>query len=138
MNTSAARDILMLISVVGMVVFFAMMIGTYAYLNKSKNRYRLLELGYNNSEWHERGKVDFVTANFVISNSVFAALLLSHRKKTKKQIKQNSIAPSIHTNENYQKLLTEFPGFVRWEIAKFCIGTPSLLSAFIAVDFMSH
>lgn len=138
MNTSAARDILMLISVVGMVVFFAMMIGTYTYLNKSKNRYRLLELGYNNSEWHERGKVDFVTANFVISNSVFAALLLSHRKKTNKQIKQNSIAPSIHTNENYQKLLTEFPGFVRWEIAKFFIGMPSLLSAFIAVDFMSH
>lgn len=81
MSASAARDILMLISVVGMVVFFAMMIGTYAYLNKSKNRYRLLELGYNNSDWHERGKVDFVTANFVISNSVFAALLLRHRKK---------------------------------------------------------
>lgn len=138
MNTSAARDILMLISVVGMVVFFAMMIGTYAYLNKSKNRYRLLELGYNNSEWHERGKVDFVTANFVISNSVFAALLLRHKKNTNKHIKQNSIAPNIHINENYQKLLTEFPGFVRWEIAKFCIGMPSLLSAFIAVDFMSH
>jgi heme/copper-type cytochrome/quinol oxidase subunit 2 len=138
MSASAARDILMLISVVGMVVFFAMMICTYTYLNKSKNRYRLLELGYNNSEWHERGKVDFVTANFVIINSVFAALLLRHRKKANKQIKQNSIAPSIHTNENYQKLLTEFPGFVRWEIAKFCIGMPSLLSAFIAVDFMSH
>jgi hypothetical protein len=112
-----------------------MMLGTQIYLNRTTHRQRLIELVWGkDNNWYRGQNFDFVMANFVFSGSTFAAWRLKAGLLTKSQRKSGSYAyPNLHNNNNYNKLLSEFPFFVRWEFTKagliiYSLGSALLLS----------
>lgn len=125
-------------SIVGVLISIIMMIGSTVYLNKSAHRFRFFELGYSkNSDWYKSGKVDFFTTNIIMSNAIIAAIVLKKSNPSSKLRKNGAaIAPVIHVDENYVKLLDEFPWLVRWELVKFIIGVPSLLAGMVVASFL--
>ena len=119
----------------GLLIGVLMMIGTTLYLNHSPNRFRLFELGYSNrSEWFASGKVDFFTANYVISQTVVAAVRMRSGWGAERARRHGSpLAPHLHIDGNYQKLIHEFPGFVKWELFKLSLLAASLVLMMIGM-----
>ncbi len=134
MSRSEIMDAAMLASIVGITVSLLMMIGSTVYLNKSKCRFRFFELGYSKgSDWYKSGKVDFFTANMMMSNATVAAIILKNAQPLGKMRKNGSVAaPFIHIDNNYEKMCKEFPWFIRWEISKIIITTQSMITGTFA------
>ncbi len=126
---------LALFSGVGILTGFLMMIGTTVYLNRSTRRFRIFELGYSkNCEWYKTGKVDFFTANYVMSHLVAASLRMRGGRDSEKARAHGSpLAPHLHIDGNHKKFTDEFPGFIKWEIIKFSIILLSILLALIGM-----
>ncbi len=120
-----------ILAVVGMSgIFLAlfMMVGTTIYLNRSPRRFRLFELGYSReSEWYKSGKVDFFTANYIMSHMLVAALRMRGGRSSKRARSVGTpLAPYIHLDRNYDKFLDEFSGFVKCELIKFFVIVVSM------------
>jgi hypothetical protein len=114
-------DILMLLTIITWLTGIAMMIATAVYLNTSNNRFRIFELGYSKeSEWYRTGKVDFFTANHLMGFMPLAAFRMrgGWRSERARQL-GTPLAPYLHINNNYKKLLNEFPKFAKWVTIKF-------------------
>lgn len=112
-----------------------MMIGTMLYLNHSKRRTRLFELGYSKqSKWCQGENVDFFTANFAISHMVLIAWMMKRKMGWHmKKIMGTGVAmaPNLHVDENYKKFLDEFPFFVKWEAVKMIFTVIALIAMFV-------
>jgi hypothetical protein len=110
-----------------------MMFATQVYINRSSRRERLLELGYGNpNPWSNGKKVDFFTANYMISHMVFAAWMMRKGWVHKRTMKNGAIMVShIHLNKNYEKLFDEFPFFVKLEFTKMALLLIGLSAMFI-------
>jgi hypothetical protein len=123
MTRANIYDAILLISIVAMLTGIAMMIVTTVYLNKSTHRFRIFELGYSKeSKWYKTGKVDFFTANHVISAMAIAAFRMRGGWRSEKARQLGSpLAPYLHINKNYEKFLQEFPKFAAWEITKLIV-----------------
>lgn len=119
----------------GLLIGVLMMIGTTVYLNRSPKRFRLFELGYSNrSDWYASGKVDFFTANYVISHTVVAAVRMRRGWGSERARRYGSpLAPFLHIDGNYNKLIHEFPGFVRWELIKISVIAASIVLTVIGM-----
>jgi hypothetical protein len=121
--------------IASLIFTLLMMLGTQIYLNRTVHRQRLIELVWGkDNNWYRGQNFDFVMANFVFSGSTFAAWRLKVGLLTEAQRKSGSYAyPNLHNNNNYKKLLSEFPLFVRWELTKawliiYSLGSTLLLS----------
>jgi hypothetical protein len=111
------------ITVVSLPLGVMMMFVTTIYINRSKKRRRLIELGFGrNNEWYRGKKMDFFMANFVYSGITFTAWRMKVGLVSKKQKELGAYAfPELHKHNNYNKLLQEFPFFVKWEMTKMAI-----------------
>lgn len=138
-NREALFDLMMLLAVVGMFGGVVMMVGTTFYLNRSKDRFRLFELGYSKeSIWYRKGGVDFFTANFVIGQMVLSGLRMRGGWGAERARRcGSSFAPNLHMDENYLKFLSEFPVFVGWELIKLFFGLSFLVFGGIAYGIKS-
>lgn len=107
----------------GIVLGFLMSFVTMWYLNHSKRRGRLFELGYSKeSDWYKGAKVDFYMANLFVANMGTLAYLMKRGWAHKRSMAGGIAAvPNLHINKNYEKFLAEFPFFVRWEATKFVL-----------------
>lgn len=125
----------------GIPIGLLMMIVTTLYLNHSKRRARLFELGYSRqSKWYQGEKVDFFTANFAISHMVLIAWMMKRKMgwHMKKIMRTGvAMAPNLHIDKNYEKFLEEFPFFVRWEAIKMIFMSIGLIAMFIGYG-MAH
>ena len=106
-----------------MVIPPPMFIVTWLYVNKTPHKQRLIELGYGtNNDWYRGKRIDFVDANYVISLMAGVSYGMRFRKnKLKKPTVMFSLAPNLHLNENYNKLINEFGFFVKWESVKYIL-----------------
>ncbi len=122
-DREALVTFLAIVGMSGILLGLLMMVGTTIYLNRSPRRFRLFELGYSrNSEWYKSGKVDFFTANYIMSHMLVAALRMRGGAGAERVRSAGSpLAPCIHLDRNYDKFLNEFPGFVRCELIKFFV-----------------
>lgn len=126
---------LAMIAGIGLLIGVLMMIGTTIYLNRSPKRFRLFELGYSTRcEWYASGRVDFFTANYVISHAAFAAVRMRGGWGSARARSHGSpLAPFLHIDGNYRKLLDECPEFVKWELIKIAVIVASLALAVIGM-----
>lgn len=120
MNTETIKTLLLFTGAGGILLGLLMMFVTTYYLNHSKRRARLIELVWGTENEYYRGKkMDWVMCNYVFSGSTFTAWRMKIGLTTKKQKQVGSYGyPMLHKNQNYLKLLTEFPFFVKWEASK--------------------
>lgn len=132
MSNEAIKTIYLFAGAGGIIVALLMMIGTTLYLNRSKRRARLFELGYSKqSKWYQGEKVDFFTANYAISHMVLIAWMMKRKMgwHMKKIMRTGvAMAPNLHIDKNYEKFLEEFPFFVRWEAIKMILILLGFLS----------
>lgn len=135
MSREIALDLSMLFAGVGLLLGIFMMIGTTLYLNRSQKRFRFFELGYScNSEWYKSGKVDFFTANYVMSHMIAAGLRMKGGRGAEKvRISGSPLAPYLHLDRNYEKLFLEFPSFIRYELIKFAVIAASIMSGVVGM-----
>lgn len=105
------------------IIPIPMFIVTWLYVNKTPRKQRLIELGYGtNNDWYRGKRIDFVDANYVISLMAGVSYGMRFRKnKLKKPTVMFSLAPNLHLNENYNKLINEFGFFVKWESVKYIL-----------------
>lgn len=123
---------LMMPTLAGFICSIAMTIITTIYLNKSKARFRIFELGYSkDSEWFKTGKVDFFTANYVMAAMPIAAIKLKSRSNKGLSLKQGiPLAPYLHISNNYEKLPQECPFFFKWAMAQFYVLALTIILLF--------
>ena len=107
----------------GLLLGILMMFITKSYLNRLKRRKRYIELIWGtNNEWYNGEKFDFFMANYLVASSTFTAWWMRNGLLTAKLMRKGSyIFPMLHKDDNYIKLLHEFPFFVRWEFTKVII-----------------
>lgn len=113
---------LIIASVAGVSLIFgiAMTFGTRVYLNRSRRRWRYIELIWGvDNEWYRGKKFDFLMAGIFVAGATFTAWRMKAGLQTKKQKQLGAYAyPELHKNGNYLKLLQEFSNFVLWEFAR--------------------
>lgn len=140
MSRDLIFDLSMMLALVMMLIVVVMMIGTTIYLNRSSNRFRIFELGYSrHSDWHKSGKVDFFTANYVMSHMVLASLKMRGGwGSLKARTHGSSLVPYLHLDKGYMKLLEEFPFFVWWEMVKLGFGLGCIFFGLIGYGMKSE
>ena len=107
----------------GLLLGILMMFITKSYLNRFKRRKRYIELIWGvDNEWYNGKNFDFFMANYLVASSTFTAWWMSNGLLTGKLMRKGSyIFPTLHKDNNYIKLLQEFPFFVKWEFVKVII-----------------
>lgn len=130
MNRNDFESVVLFGTAIALVLGMIMSFITMWYLNHSKRRARLFDLGYSKeSDWYKGEKVDIFTANLFVANMGTLAYFMKRGWAHKRSMAGGiAVAPNLHINKNYEKFLAEFPFFVRWETGKFitlligCIG----------------
>lgn len=134
MNRDFIYDFSMAVTVFGLLIGIIMSIITKMYLNRLKTRRRFIELIWGvDNDWHKGKSFDFIMANVFAAGATFTAWRMQVGLQTKKQGEIGAYAyPELHRNNNYKKLLQEFPFLVRWEFTRNSLFLASTLGMLVS------
>jgi hypothetical protein len=118
-----------------MVVPLFMLIVAYFYVNHTKRKVRLVELGYGlNNKWARGKRIDIVDSTMLFAQMPFAAKAMKlGRKIHGGKLLGYVLAPNLIHDQNYLKIWQEFRFYCIWTTSCLLIGFLGAICLFVGI-----
>lgn len=122
----------------GLVFFIfiplVMLIVAYFYVNHTKRKVRLVELGYGlNNKWARGKRIDIVDSTMLFAQMPFAAKAMKlGRKIHGGKLLGYVLAPNLIHDQNYLKIWQEFRFYCIWTTSCLLIGFFGAICSFLS------